>query len=219
MKKTFLLFAAGALLIGSACTSTDTTTTDTTTDTTTTTGETTADDPTTTTPPTDTTTTTGTGAGGVTTTGGAATTMTNMDDATFLSTAASSNMMELQASKAALQKAKDPKVKEFAQMMIDHHTKASQDLKTTASQMGLTITGVVMPMHQKMIDELTNYTGTGYDEKYMDLMETAHKNDIAMFEAKSQNATNQAVKDFANRMTPTLRSHYEMATNIEDTVD
>lgn len=205
MKKTLFIFAAGALLIGSACTSTDTTT-DTTTDTMT--------------EPADTTMTDTTAAtGGVTTETGATTTMTNMDDATFMSTAASSNMMEMQLSNMAVQKVKDAKVKEFAQMIVDHHTKASQDLKTAASQINLSVSDVIMPMHQKMIDELTNYTGAGYDEKYMDLMETAHKEDIKMFEAKSLNATNPAVKDFALKMVPTLRSHYEMATNIEDTVD
>ncbi|NDK56960.1 DUF4142 domain-containing protein [Pontibacter fetidus] len=205
MKKTLIILAAGALVFGTACTSTDTTT-DTTTDSTT---ETT----------TETTTDTMAATGGITTEAGVATTMTNMDDATFMSTAASSSMMEMQLSNMALQKAKDAKVKEFAQMIVDHHTKANQDLKTAASQLNLTVSEVIMPMHQKMIDELTNYTGSGYDEKYMDLMETAHKEDIRMFEAKSVNASNPAVKDFALKMIPTLRSHYEMATNIEDTVD
>ena len=211
MKKLFFLFAAGALMAGSSCSSTDTTA-DTTTDTATTT---------------DTTTTdqnmgvvgTGTETVGRTDTEGDMTSMTNMDDATFMSTAASSNAFEIQAGNLAQQKATDQKVKDFARMMVDHHTKANQELKTVASQMGLTITDAMMPMHQEMHDKLANYTGTGFDEKYMDMMETAHKMDIAMFEAKSNNAQNPAVKALATKTIPTLRSHHEMASSIEDTVD
>ncbi len=198
MKKTFLLFTAGALMLSTACTSTDTTT-----DETATTTESTVEEV----------------AEDVRTEVNDLVTMDTMDDATFLSTAASSSMMEMELSNMALQRATDPKVKEFAQMIITDHQQASQDLKAAASQVNVTVNDAIMPMHQEKITELRDYTGDGFDEKYMDMMEAAHKDDISMFEAKSQNATETAVRDFAMKLLPSLRSHYEMATNIEDTVD
>lgn len=204
MKKLFFLFTAGALLAGTACTSSDTTTDDTAT----TTMETSdmsaeemanqeaAD------------------MDAETTTMGE-----DMDDITFMTTAASSNQMVNQMSNMALQKATDPKVKEFAQMIIDHHTEASRELKAIAMQAGTTLTDAMVPKHQEALSELRNYTGTGFDEKYMDAMEDAHKDAIDMFESKSMNATNASLKGFAARMLPTLKEHYQMATDIEDTVD
>ncbi|MBB6612786.1 DUF4142 domain-containing protein [Pontibacter sp. Tf4] len=211
MKKLFFLFAAGALVAGSACTSSDTTT-DTTTDMATTT---------------DTTTTdqelgvvgTGTAVTGRTDTDVDVSSVTNLDDATFMSTAASSNAFEVQAGNIAQQRATDQKVKDYAKMMVEHHTQASQEMNTVASQMSLTLTQALHPMHQEMLDELNNYTGNDFDEKYMDIMERAHKMDIAMFEAKSQNAQNPSVKAFATKTVPTLRNHQQMADDIEDTVD
>ncbi|MEJ8803196.1 DUF4142 domain-containing protein [Pontibacter sp. H249] len=145
--------------------------------------------------------------------------LTNLDDATFLMTAASSNMMEIELGKMVAQKATNPEVKQFAQMMVDHHTKATQELKSVASQMGVTLPTTMMPMHQSMIDKVSDKSGAELEEKYMDTMETAHKMDIAMFEAKSQNANETNVKSFASKTLPTLKQHKEKADSIEDKVD
>ncbi|WP_299819799.1 DUF4142 domain-containing protein [uncultured Pontibacter sp.] len=170
-------------------------------------------------------TSTTTGTAGTTSTGmdtdmaGEMTTLTNLDDMTFMMTAASSNMLEIELGKMAAEKATDPEVKEFARMMVDHHTKASKEMKSIASEMGVTLPTTLMPMHQKMVDKLSNKTGDELNEDYMDTMETAHKMDIAMFEAKTNNAKSQSVKAFASKTLPTLKSHHEKANTIEDKVD
>ncbi len=147
------------------------------------------------------------------------TTLMNLDDATFMMTAASSNMLEIELGKMAAQKATDPQVKEFAKMMVEHHTKASQEMKSMASQMGLTLPTALMPMHQQMVDKLSQKSSDNFDESYMDTMETAHKMDIAMFEAKTNNAESDDVKSFASKTLPQLKKHQEKASTIEDTVD
>jgi putative membrane protein len=76
-----------------------------------------------------------------------------------------------------------------------------------------------MPVHQAMADRLANKIGKDFDEAYMDMMETAHKMDIAMFEAKSKSAENATVKGFATRTLPMLRSHESAANKIEKKVD
>jgi predicted outer membrane protein len=51
-----------------------------------------------------------------------------------------------------------------------------------------------MPVHQAMADRLMSKSGKDFDEAYMDLMETAHKLDIALFEVKSNRAENPSVQ-------------------------
>ncbi|AMM51133.1 hypothetical protein TH61_07995 [Rufibacter sp. DG15C] len=208
MKKSLLSIAAGAMLFGAACTST---TTD-------------ADTNTTAETTTDATVSTDTNSTTATSTDNAAgmlddATIASMDDATFMMTAASSNMLEIEAGKMASQNAMNAEVKRFAQMMVDHHTKASQEQMSIASQMNVQLPTALMPMHQGMLDKLNGKTGKDFDEAYMDMMENAHKMDIALFTAKSTNAQAPTVKAFATKSLPMLKSHQDMATKIEDQVD
>ncbi|WP_169788169.1 DUF4142 domain-containing protein [Rufibacter tibetensis] len=161
--------------------------------------------------------TTGTTAGGAT--AGTTMDMTNMTDAMFMMTAASSNMFEIQAGKLATQSASSPEVKKFAQMMVDHHTRASKEQMTLATQMKITLPKTLMPPHQALMDKLQGKTGKAFDEDYMDVMETAHKMDIAMFTMKSTNAETPSVKALAAKTLPMLKTHQEQATKIEDMVD
>jgi len=210
MKKTFIYFIAAATFAGTACSSTDTVTDDTTADTAVTTDPTTSADITEET-------------GGVTeavdTETLDAATLTEMDDPTFMMTAASSNMLEVELGNMALQNSSDPKVKEFAQMMVNHHKQANEELKTIASELNTTLPQNLMPMHQAMVAKLSGKTGDEFNEAYMDIMETAHKMDVTMFEAKSNNATNPSVQAYAVKGLPILQTHHNMATEIEDTVD
>lgn len=146
-------------------------------------------------------------------------TFATMEDPVFLMTAASSNMLEIQSGKLAAQQATAPEVKSFAQMMVTHHTQATQELKSVATPLGVTMPTTLMPVHQAMADRLMNKTGKDFDETYMDMMETAHKMDIAMFEAKSKSAQAPTVKGFATRTLPMLRSHESAANKIEKKVD
>lgn len=146
-------------------------------------------------------------------------TFATMQDPVFLLTAASSNLLELQAGQVASQKASNADVKKYAQMMISHHTKSTQELKAVATPLGVTPSPTLMPVHQAMLDRLNTKTGKDFDEAYMDLMETAHKLDIALFEVKSKAAEKPTVQAFATKTLPMLRSHQTMASTIEKKVD
>jgi putative membrane protein len=146
-------------------------------------------------------------------------TFATMDDPTFMLTAASSNMLETQLGQAASQRAANADVKKYAQMMVTHHTKATQDWKSVATPLGIQMPSTLMPVHQAIADKVMSKSGKEFDEAYMDAMETAHKMDVAMFEVKSGAAQTPAVKTFATKTLPMLRSHEKMANEIEKKVD
>lgn len=146
-------------------------------------------------------------------------TFATMDDPTFLMTAASSNMLEIQLGQMATQQSTDADVKKYGQMMKDHHTKATQELKTVAAPLNVTLPTTLMPVHQALADNVKGKTGKAFDEAYMDAMETAHKMDIAMFEAKTKQASTPSVKALATKTLPMLNSHKKMADDIEKKVD
>ncbi|WP_426061082.1 DUF4142 domain-containing protein [Hymenobacter sp. B1770] len=146
-------------------------------------------------------------------------TFATMQDPVFLMNAASSNLLEIKAGQMASQKATNPEVRKFAQMMVGHHTTATQELKAVAMPLGVTLPQIMMPVHQALADRLMNKSGKGFDEAYMDMMEAAHKLDIAMFEVKSKAAEKPTVQAFATKTLPMLRSHHTMADNLEKKVD
>ncbi|WP_162910664.1 DUF4142 domain-containing protein [Hymenobacter oligotrophus] len=148
-----------------------------------------------------------------------AATFASMDDPTFLMTAASSNMLEIQLGQMATQQSANADVKKYGQMMKDHHTKATQELKTVATPLNVTLPTALMPVHQALADKVAGKTGKAFDEAYMDAMETAHRLDIAMFEAKSKQASTPSVKALAMKTLPMLNSHQKMADEVEKKVD
>ncbi|WP_460675791.1 DUF4142 domain-containing protein [Hymenobacter coalescens] len=145
--------------------------------------------------------------------------LAGFSDAEFLLTAASSNQLEMQLGRLAAQEASTDAVRQFGQMMVDHHTTASQELASVATQLGVKPSAAITPMHQQLIDRLQGKSGRAFDERYMDVMETAHKLDIVMVEAKSKKAESPAVQALAAKMLPLLRTHLEQADALEKQVD
>ncbi|GAB3305282.1 DUF4142 domain-containing protein [Hymenobacter humi] len=146
-------------------------------------------------------------------------TFATMQDPVFLMNAASSNMLEVRAGQMAAQKATRPDVRKFAQMMVSHHSSSTQEVKAVAMPLGVKMPQTMLPVHQALADQLMNKSGKNFDEAYMDLMETAHKLDVAMFEVKSKAAENPSVQTFAANNLPVLQSHLTMASELEKRAD
>ncbi|WP_181305079.1 DUF4142 domain-containing protein [Rufibacter sp. XAAS-G3-1] len=139
----------------------------------------------------------------------------NITEATFLMEAASGSMMEVQLGKLALERSANSEVKKFAQMLVDHHTKAHQELITIASGMNITLPSSLLPMHQELADQLSKLTGNEFDKEYIDEIEDVHESDIALFDVVSNAAPTTTVKAFAIRTLPVLRIHEHQADELE----
>jgi putative membrane protein len=92
----------------------------------------------------------------------------------FIEKAATANMAEIELGQLAQQQAQDPQVKQFAQMMVDEHTKALDQLKTAAGGQG-TIPSALDSKHQKLHDKLAKLQGAEFDRAYMAAMVDGHK--------------------------------------------
>jgi putative membrane protein len=140
-------------------------------------------------------------------------------EATFLAEAASSSQMEVQLAQLALDRSAHPEVKTFARMLLDHHTKANKELMDLAAGMNMTLSGTLLPEHQKIVDKLSKLTGREFDKKYMDDLEEVHEQDIALYEVISNKAPTTSIRAFAIRTLPVLRTHEHQADELEDKVE
>ena len=91
-------------------------------------------------------------------------------DTSFAMKAAQANFAEVELGKLAQQKASSDDVKKFAQMMVDDHTKALDDLKSSAGTHNITWPTTLDAKHKKLSDRLSKLSGAAFDREYMQAM-------------------------------------------------
>jgi len=138
----------------------------------------------------------------------------------FVTMAASSDMFEIQSSTAALERAESAEVKQFAQMMIDDHTEASEDLLAAIQQSGedLEAPGAMTEKHQEQIDTLNAVTGTDFDAAYVDAQVAAHEEALALMTSYAEGGDNEALKAHAEKTAHVVQTHLEHVQQLDQSM-
>ena len=88
-------------------------------------------------------------------------------DETFVMKALQGGMAEVELGNLAVQKASNDKVKQFGQQMVDDHTKAGNELKSIASNKGLTAPVDLDAKSQSTKTRLSALNSAAFDRAYM----------------------------------------------------
>jgi putative membrane protein len=138
-----------------------------------------------------------------------------VDDKThsFMKDAAEAGMAEVEIAKLAKDRAMNPRVKNFAEMMIKDHSAANNDLMTVARDKSVTLPST-LGKHQDHLEDLSKKNGAEFDKAYMKAMVNGHEDVVKDFEKCAQNGTDPDVKTFASQKLPTLRMHLDSARAI-----
>jgi len=131
-------------------------------------------------------------------------------DQAFVQEAAVGGLAEVEMGRLAVQKAKDDRVRQFGQKMIDDHSKANDQLKQAASQEGLNVPSAIDEKHKQTMNKLEKLSGAQFDSAYAKEMVKDHREDVKLFE-KQANAGSSSVQKFAAETLPTLKNHLQMA--------
>jgi putative membrane protein len=135
-------------------------------------------------------------------------------DKQFAEETAMSNRAEIELSQLAAQKATNPSVKQFAQMMVQDHGQANQQFASTAQQKGITPPTDVPEPDKRLRSKLQDASGQTLDMMYMSHMYTAHVKDIACFQMYAQTGHDPTFKQFATSQLPILQKHLQEVTSI-----
>lgn len=151
----------------------------------------------------------------------AATVPTPADEAAapdFVTKAASSDIYEIAAAKLALDHAKDPKVRAFAQSMIDAHTKSSEALKKAVADSAepLTMPTALPADLQSRLDDLGKTDPAGFDKAYVDDQVAAHQDALNLMRRYAEDGDSQPLKDFASATGAVVQTHYDQAKALQD---
>lgn len=135
-------------------------------------------------------------------------------DQAFAKEAAIGGMAEVDLGKLAASKATNPDVKQFGQRMVDDHGKASEELKSWASQKNVTLPTDLDAKHKSEHARLEKLSGDAFDKQYMTLMVSDHNKDVAAFQRESKTGKDADLKAWAAKTLPTLQDHQKSAKEI-----
>ncbi len=141
-------------------------------------------------------------------------------DKTFLEQAAENGHAEVSAGRLALTKARNPKVRDFAQRMVDEHTKVGEELRTLAAakQQELPTEPSMLQKGKEMI--IAGLGDETFDRRYLNQMGVeAYKSAIPLYEKTALESRDPEVKAFASKHLPALREHLQTAQDLKLSVD
>ena len=135
----------------------------------------------------------------------------------FVRDAAIGGMYEIESSKLALQRSKNPDVKKAAQMIIDDHTAADGKLKAlvTAGKAPGPLPTELDERRKGMLDNLKGAAANDFDDRYLDQQTMAHHEALLAFNGYAKTGDNANLKAFAAETAPKLEHHAEMVTKLD----
>jgi|GEM_PF-1059730 len=136
-------------------------------------------------------------------------------DQQFVTKAAEGGMFEVEIGKLAAEKASDPGVKSFGQMLVDDHSAANDKLRQIATGHNVALPASVSADQKKELDQLSKLSGAQFDKQFVKMVGIKdHQHDISEFEKASKTAQAPDLKDFATNTLPTLKKHLDTAQKL-----
>ncbi|MFC7054240.1 DUF4142 domain-containing protein [Hansschlegelia quercus] len=130
----------------------------------------------------------------------------------FVLQAAQSDMFEIQSSKLA--STQSDKVKDFAQQMVEAHSKTTSELKSAVGSK-MTLPTDVSSSQKSMLDDLKTRKGDDLADQYIDDQVSAHKDAVSLFQRYADGGDSPELKAWAAKTLPDLQHHLEMAQALD----
>src|SRR5579871_5851475 len=106
---------------------------------------------------------------------------------TFAKKASAAGLAEVNLSQLAVRFSRNPGVRQFAQRMIEDHTKANVELTTLANRKSIALAERMDEKHQTKYKDLSKMSGSEFDAAFMKCMMMDHEEAVKLFESASKN--------------------------------
>ncbi|XLZ68081.1 DUF4142 domain-containing protein [Massilia sp. SR12] len=137
-------------------------------------------------------------------------------DQKLLAELAVANMAEVEHARAALQKSRSERVKQFAQQMVDDHTKGLEAVRKVAAARNVKLPTELDAKHKAMANRLDKLSGERFDQAYMEQAGVAaHKEAHQLVSRAAASAQDSEVKALAGRLQPTIHQHLNNAEQLQ----
>jgi putative membrane protein len=137
-------------------------------------------------------------------------------DQHFIMEAAQANMFEVAAGKAAQQKSTNQELKQFAQMLVQDHTQANEQLKPIAQQAGVQWPGQLNEVYQAMVSHLEKKSGSDFDRHFLYGQVAGHVKDRLIFRDAIAMTQNPQLKQWAQQTDQMILKHLRHGESLAD---
>ncbi|HEY0413030.1 MAG TPA: DUF4142 domain-containing protein [Allosphingosinicella sp.] len=128
----------------------------------------------------------------------------------YVGMAAASDMFEIQSSQLARSRAQRPEVRDFAQMMIDDHSRTTAQLTAAAQAAGMAPpVPALLPMQATMMNQLQAASSADFDRVYLAQQVQAHQMALALHSNYGTNGDTAALRAVANAAVPVVQMHLD----------
>jgi putative membrane protein len=142
----------------------------------------------------------------------------NASEQKFMMMVAQNSNAEVVAGKLATRKATNPQVKQFAQRMVDEHTKMNQEMEALAETKGLALPTAPDEQHSQEITIFEQMSGAEFDRAYMSAQVADHAKAVAMFQDQAKTAADPDLRSFAAKHAPMMRDHLNTTSQISQSL-
>lgn len=130
-------------------------------------------------------------------------------DAQFVVDVVTSNYGEVKLAQLAQKKSSNKEIKDVAKMLETDHSAVLNDLKTMASNKGITIPTEESGQAKDKLKDLSDDKASEFDKEWCETLMDNHKNSISKFENAANDLSDPDLKNFANTVLPKLRMHHD----------
>lgn len=131
-------------------------------------------------------------------------------DHNFIERAVKASREKMQISRVAFERTSNPKVREFAQLLLSDHLAASDALTLLASTRG-----VALPAKDVEATDWAKKDGKTFDRDYIDKMFSSHEESVKLFQKQAIEGEDAEAVAFARKTLPKLQHHLEQATDLK----
>jgi len=128
--------------------------------------------------------------------------------ADFLMFAGAGDLYEIESSRAVLETTANPAIRRFAQMMIDHHTRTTQDAASAARAAGFDpLPPTLDAPKAAMVAALREFSGVERDRLYLVQQQMAHKEALGLQKTYAETGDTPQLRNAARATVPIVEAH------------
>lgn len=134
----------------------------------------------------------------------------------FLALAGEGDVFEITSSQLAVMRSQNPRVRAFASMLIDHHTRTSNVALAQARAAGINPAPppVLGSMKRAMIDQLVAAGAADFDRVYMSQQVPAHEQALALHTTYAESGDTAELRTAAQGAIPFVQQHLAQAREM-----
>lgn len=133
----------------------------------------------------------------------------------YVMMAGASDLYEIQSSQMAVQRATRPEVRQYAQMLIQHHQMTTRQVMAAARAAGMNPRPpMLMPMQRQMLNQLRGASGSNFDRTYVLQQVPAHEMALALHSNYARSGDRPQLRAVASQAVPVVTQHLQQARQM-----